>query len=114
MTDEELAAFRAAAADVTSSGLDAVFGDQLALAALAGITDVDSYDSGTGNYNQFWLVERDFDNRTSLVIDPPDGRIPPRTPEAERARTGTAAASHRGEGRFVGRPAAERALPTAS
>ena len=88
LTDEELAAFRAAAAEVTASGLDAVFGDQLALAALAGITDVDSYDPGTGNYNQFWLVERDFDNRTSLVVDPPDGRIPPRTPEAERAGRG--------------------------
>ena len=88
LTDEELAAFRAAAADVTASGLDAVFGDQLALAALAGITDVDSYDPGTGNYNQFWLVERDFDNRTSLVVDPPDGRIPQRTPEAETAGRG--------------------------
>ena len=88
LTDEELAEFRAAAADVTASGLDAVFGDQLALAALAGITDVDSYDPGTGNYNQFWLVERDFDTRTSLVVDPPDGRIPPRTPDAERAGRG--------------------------
>ena len=88
LTDEELAAFQAAAADVTASGLDAVFGDQLALAALAGITDVDSYDPGTGNYNQFWLVERDFDNRTSLIVDPPDGRIPPRTPAAERAGRG--------------------------
>ena len=73
---------------MTASGLDAVFGDQLALAALAGIRDVDSYDPGTGNYNQFWLVERDFDNRTSLVVDPPDGRIPARTPEAERAGRG--------------------------
>ena len=88
LTDEELAAFRAAAADVTASGLDAVFGDQMALAVLAGITDVDSYDPGTGNYNQFWLVERDFDNRTSLVVDPPDGRIPSRTPDAERAGRG--------------------------
>ncbi|MXZ72329.1 MAG: hypothetical protein F4Z04_12625 [Acidobacteria bacterium] len=88
LTDEELAAFRAAAADVTASGQDAVFGDQLALAALAGVTDVDSYDPATGNYNQFWLVERDFDNRTSLIVDPPDGRIPPRTPAAERAGRG--------------------------
>ena len=31
---------------------------------------------GTGNYNNFWLSERDFENRTSLIVDPPDGRIP--------------------------------------
>ena len=87
LTDEELAAFRTAAADVTASGLDAVFGDQLAAAALAGVRDVDSYDS-TGNYNQFWLVERDFDNRTSLIVEPSNGRVPARTPEAERAGRG--------------------------
>jgi hypothetical protein len=36
-------------------------------------------------YNDFWW---DFGTRiskqTSLVVDPPDGRIPPRTPEAEK------------------------------
>ena len=45
----------------------------------------ESYDT-TGNYNQFWLVERDFNNRTSLVIDPPDGRIPALTPAAQQAQ----------------------------
>ena len=88
LTDEEVAAFRAAAAEVTASGLDAVFGDQLAAAALAGVRDVDSYDPGTGNYNQFWLVERDFDNRTSLIVQPPDGRVPARTVVAERTGRG--------------------------
>jgi len=48
-----------------------------------------------GTYNAFW---RDFGNavpRTSLIIDPPDGRIPPLTPEgqaridAERAERST-------------------------
>ena len=34
LTDEELATFQAAAAEVTASGADAVFGDQLAFAAL--------------------------------------------------------------------------------
>ena len=34
----------------------------------------------TGNYNQFWLVERDFENRTSLIVDPPNGKLPPLTP----------------------------------
>ena len=42
-----------------------------------------------GNYNDFWfngdggVVET---RRTSLVIDPPDGRIPPMTPEAQEKR----------------------------
>ena len=46
-----------------------------------------SYDPGTGNYNQFWVVERDWhDRRTSLITDPPDGHIPPMTPEAQKRR----------------------------
>ena len=42
-----------------------------------------------GNYNQFWfdpgttVVET---KRTSLVVDPPDGRVPPLTPAAEKRR----------------------------
>jgi hypothetical protein len=40
-----------------------------------------------GTYNQFWF---DFgtrvvdDKRTSLIVDPADGRLPPLTPEAEK------------------------------
>ena len=88
LSDEDLAELKAAAAEVTASGLDAQFGDQLVQAALEGISDADSYDT-TGNYNQFWLADRDFDhNRTSLIIDPADGKIPPRTSDAERAGRG--------------------------
>ena len=43
-----------------------------------------SYDTQTGNYNHFWIVDREFDNRTSLVVDPPDGRLPPLTEEAKK------------------------------
>ena len=88
LTDEELAELKAAAAAVTANGLDAQFGDQLVLAALAGISDADSYDT-TGNYNQFWLADRNFDHdRTSLVIAPADGKIPPLTSDAERVGRG--------------------------
>ena len=45
-----------------------------------------SSDATTGNYNQFWITDRDFDNRTSLVTDPADGRLPPMTPEAQKRR----------------------------
>lgn len=38
-----------------------------------------SYDPTTGNYHQFWMADRDIDNRTSLIIDPPDGQFPPLT-----------------------------------
>ena len=80
LTDEELASLLVASDDAVGDG-DALFGDQLVLAAIAGV-EATSYDPTTGNYNQFWIAERNFDNRTSLVIDPPDGRIPAVTPEA--------------------------------
>ena len=72
-----------AAAEATDPGQDALFGDQLVLAAIAK-TKAESYDPSTGNYNGFWVVERDFNDRTSLVVDPADGRIPALTPAAER------------------------------
>ena len=84
LTDEELAALLVASEDAVGDG-DALFGDQLVLAAIAGI-EATSYDPTTGNYNQFWIAERDFDNRTSLVIDPPDGRIPDLLPDAQERR----------------------------
>ena len=62
-------------------GNDAQFGDQLVLAALAKIKDADSYDT-TGNYNQFWMVDRDFTHQTSLVVDPANGQIPQLTAAA--------------------------------
>ena len=47
-------------------------------------------------YNQFWWDRGLSDGRTSLIIDPPDGRIPARTPEAEaRAEARRAAARPR-------------------
>jgi len=77
LTDEELAALQVAAIEAVDDG-DALFGDQLVLAAIEQ-TKAGSYDPTTGNYNQFWIADRDFSNRTSLVVDPPDGRIPAMT-----------------------------------
>ena len=37
-----------------------------------------------GTYNAFWRDEGKALTRTSLITDPPDGRIPPYTPEAEK------------------------------
>ena len=50
-------------------------------------------DGAPGSYNSFWF-DRGVDvvptKRTSLVIDPPNGRIPPLTPEAEARRAALA------------------------
>ena len=78
-------------------GGDAFFADELILAALEGKTKFSSADTQTGNYDQSWLSDRIWDNRTSLIIDPPDGRIPPAAPgAAERARAQAAARQGRG------------------
>ena len=109
LTDEELAALLVASDNAVGDG-DALFGDQLVLAAIAGI-EATSYDPTTGNYNQFWIAERDFDNRTSLVIDPPDGRIPDLTPEAqERRRDGVARRDEHPADTYTDRPLQERCV----
>jgi hypothetical protein len=35
-----------------------------------------------GTYNDFWLDRGKHTNQTSLIIDPPDGKLPPLTPAA--------------------------------
>ena len=96
MTDAELADLKKKAAALMDGG-DAFFADELILAALEGKAKFSSADTQTGNYDQTWLSERVWDNRTSLIIDPPDGRIPAPAPAAaERARA--QAASRQGRG----------------
>ena len=86
LTEEELARVEATAnALFAQDAGDAAFGDQFFNVALTGAESFTSTDGGTGNYNQFWLVEREFNNRTSLIVDPPDGRLPPATLAAETA-----------------------------
>ena len=41
-----------------------------------------------GAYNNLWMERGARTNRTSMLVDPPDGRFPPLTPAGERARTG--------------------------
>jgi hypothetical protein len=87
LTEAEVAALKAKADELFSGDGDAAFGDDLFIAVLSGAKSFTSSDKTTGNYNQFWIADRDFvDNRTSLVTDPPDGRIPPLTPEAQKRR----------------------------
>jgi hypothetical protein len=37
-----------------------------------------------GGYNEFWVERGRLSKQTSLVIDPPDGRVPALTPEAQK------------------------------
>ena len=76
MTDRELADLKRRAQKLVDGG-DAFFGEELFVAALEGKEKFSSSDTQTGNYDQTWLSDRTWDNRTSLIIDPPDGRIPP-------------------------------------
>ena len=93
LSDEEVAALTQHARDLFNGETDAAFGDSVFNAALAESQGFTSSDRGTGNYNQFWLVDRDFENRTSLIVDPPDGRVPQLTDAAQAAAD--AARAHR-------------------
>ena len=54
---------------------------------------------GTGGYNRFWLeqgrelVKVDGQTRSSILIDPPDGKMPPMKPEARQRNARLRAAS---------------------
>jgi hypothetical protein len=96
MTDAELADLKKRAQQMQDGG-DAFFADELFTAAIEGKTKFTSSDTQVGNYDQSWLSDRVWDNRTSLIIDPPDGRIPAPAPGApERARAQAAAQLARG------------------
>ena len=83
LSEEELATLQARYAQIFAAGeSDAAFADSVFTAVLNGQDEFSSRDASTGNYNQFWLVDRDFDNRTSLIVDPSNGRLPPLTPVA--------------------------------
>ena len=89
LTDAEVAQVQRAARQLEQEG-DALFGDELIADTLQGQTAPKSHDTETGNYNGFWLPARDFERRTSLIIDPPNGRIPPETPDAQKRRAALA------------------------
>ena len=94
LSDQELADLERRARTLFGPEAEATFGDALYATLLA-----DTRPRGlgaTGSYSQNWLPDRYFEHRTSLIVDPADGRLPPLTPEGARARAA-------GAGRF-GRP----------
>ncbi len=96
LTEAELTELKGLAAQSVDEGGDAIFGNfvqQLLDAKDRGKFEQASYDPTTGNYNQFWMADREWDTRTSLITDPPDGQFPPLTPEAEARRAASPAVS---------------------
>jgi hypothetical protein len=92
LTDEEVAAMKKKAAELYNGKGDAAFGDtifQTVYASVKGtassegphVKAANEFDGGTGDYSSEWIVAREWDNRTSLVTDPPDGKLPAMTPD---------------------------------
>src|SRR5204862_3724224 len=93
LTDDEVNELRTRADRLfKNTNADFAGGDAVFLAALA---NVDHFKSATATGTTFEMIEREFDNRTSLIVDPPDGRIPPLTAEAEQRRAAAGAMRRR-------------------
>jgi len=91
LTEQEVAALRKKAAELFDDGnSDAAFFDQVFEAVLANVkgqkAGFKSTDGQTGDYSSIWTESRDWDNRTSLITDPDDGRLPAMTQPAQEAQ----------------------------
>jgi hypothetical protein len=90
LTDDEVAELKKRAERIFKDGRsDAAGGDNVFLAALS---DAERFSNpnATGDSSN---VDREFDNRTSLIVDPPDGRIPAYTPAGRQRRARELAAA---------------------
>jgi len=117
LTDAEIEDLKKMATQYVDQGGDAIFGNFVQMMLNAkdqGAFKQTSYDPTTGNYNQFWMADREWDTRTSLITDPPDGQFPPLTPEAVARRAEAAnVRAARGRGPSDGpedRPLSERCI----
>jgi hypothetical protein len=102
LTEQELAALKKKAGELFDGQSDAAFGDQVFVSVLANVdgakSGFTSTDGHTGDYSSVWTVERDWDNRTSLITDPADGRLPEMTPQARQKQASTNANRDRNAG----------------
>lgn len=80
LTDEDVEFFQRGLQAINEQGGDALFGEGVLEAVFTG--EVKSYDPSTGNYDSQWMVDRKIHRRTSQIIDPPNGKYPPRTERA--------------------------------
>ena len=84
LTDAEVAELKKRAARIFKErNSDYAAGDNAFLAAIANVEQYKNPNISTGS-SALDMVEREFDNRTSLIVDPPDGKLPPLTPAGQR------------------------------
>ena len=80
LTDDEVAELsRRANRIFKENDADLAIGDALYLTALA---DADAFRRRGANRSSNFMVDREFDNRTSQIVDPPDGKLPALMPAA--------------------------------
>jgi hypothetical protein len=94
LTDEEVIELKRRVARIFDASVDSDFagGDDVFLAALA---NAERFRNANATGSSVAMVERVFDNRTSLILNPPDGRIPPLTQAAQQKRARAASAGQR-------------------
>ncbi|PCH61217.1 MAG: hypothetical protein COC19_04975 [SAR86 cluster bacterium] len=109
LSDEDVVFLQRRIEEITAESSDALFGEGVLAAAFSG--EVKSYDPSTGNYDQSWMAQRTIHRRTSQIIDPPNGKFPPRTEAAIAASN--ALRQHRTEhpaDSWLDRPLGERCV----
>jgi hypothetical protein len=94
LTDAEVAEFkrRAARLFAEDGGSDFAVGDGIFQALL---TNPTRYTNPNATHGSDGMIDLMFDNRTSLVINRPDGRLPQVTPEGRKRQQAAAAAFQR-------------------
>lgn len=109
LTDDDIKFLQQRISEIMQEGGDALFGEGVLAAAFSG--EIKSYDPSTGNYDSQWMVDRTVHRRTSQIIDPPNGKYPPRTEQAVAAARDLA--QHRQDhpaDSYTDRPLGERCI----
>ena len=91
LTDEEVRKMERRFAEVREDPrVDFLAGDNLFIFLFEGL---ETYRTPNATHGAEIMVEREFDNRTSLITDPPDGRLPSVTPQGARRQAAFQAAT---------------------
>jgi hypothetical protein len=80
LTDEDLVFLEQRVVELADQPGDALFGNNILIAAFTG--EIRPGEAATGSYDQQWMAARSVHRRTAQIIDPPNGKYPPRTEQA--------------------------------